>query len=562
MKFEWKKKKPKIGYNETFSVIDKLAAINGIEEVFEFMYPSEDSLHNPYLLKNIEEAKNRIIQAIEQKQNISIYADVDTDGVSSTAIIYRYLLNFTDKVSYFHSQRSDGHGIKYGIDNIPEETKLLIIVDSSSNDREECKLITRRGIDIIILDHHTITQKNEYCILVNPQQKDCNYPNKNTSGSLIAYKVCQVLDDYFHENYSDNLVDLAAFGLYSDLMSMLEYENRFLINHFLNNVHNEGLRAILKVIKKENVRLTSTDIGYSITPFINAATRMDKIELPLKLLTTDDPVEALDIAKEMADLNEERKRIQKESVKRLRERVNEDDRCIVVVDGSLGKGFNGLIANDLANIYKRPVVILGETDDEYQGSFRSYGNFDFLSLVSGMRIVTNSGGHACAGGVSIKKDELSRFKEQLNKKLKSVKFETSLLYDLELETSDISEKLIKQVMEFGRVSGEDFEEPRFLIKDLVVIQKNIIGGGNTIKLGCLDESETWFLDESDYEKIKPKLVAMRFKADDEFIQGVEVGQKIDIVGTLNLNEWIRYKPRYEVVKTNQVFIDSYRISNN
>lgn len=560
MKREWRQREPKIPYDNTYSVIDKLAAINGIEDMFRFVYPTEEELHSPYLLKNIEKLRDRIIKAIEQKQNIAIYVDNDPDGISSTAIMQQYLSNYTDKASYFHSQRSDGHGIQYGIDKIPKGTELLIIVDSSSNESEICKKITEQGIDIVIIDHHQIENINDYCILVNPQQIDCSYPNKQSSGSLLSWKVCQTLDDYFHENFSDSLIDLAAFGLYSDMQSMSEPENRFVVNTMLDNVHNIGLKAILKVINKEKEKLYSSTIGYNITPFINAPTRLDKIELPLELLTTDDPVIALELAKEIHSLNEVRKKTQKEAVKRLKPLVNESDKCIVLVDGSLGKGYNGLIANDLAGIFQRPVIIQGETETEYSGSFRSYGGFNFLEFVSRIDMVTNSGGHAEAGGVSVLKENFEKFKSTLNSKLKNEKFEQITYYDFELPAEKINEKLITQVQNFCRVSGTGFEEAKFLIKDLVVNQKKVVGSGlDTLKLGCLLESDTWFMDESDLENEKPSLVIMKFKADEKFIEGVKIGDKIDVVGSLNLNLYPIYKPKYKILKTNQVFIMDYRV---
>ncbi|MFD0587641.1 DHH family phosphoesterase [Paenibacillus sp. GCM10027627] len=560
MKKFWRQKEPIKDYKETDSVIDKLIAVNNIEDRFRFLYPTEDELHSPYLLKNIEPARDRIIVALENKQKISIFVDNDPDGISSTALLFQYLNNYSDNVTYFHTQRSVGHGIQYALELIPSNTDLLIIVDSSSNEWESCRLISEQGMDIIVIDHHLITDKNDYCILVNPQQESCQYPNKQSSGSLLTWKVCQTLDEYFHENYSDSLIDLAAFGLYSDIQCMKEYENRFMVNHMLDNVQNIGLRSILKVIGKEKEKLYSSTFGYNITPFINAPTRLDKIELPLKLLTTEDPILALKLAKEIKILNEERKKFQKEAVGRLRPLVNEQDKCIVLVDSSLGKGYNGLVANDLSSIYQRPVIIQGESDMEYAGSFRSYGDFDFLKFVSELELVTNCGGHAGAGGISFKKTDIDRIKLNLNSKLKNEKFEQMIEYDFELKADEINEKIITQVQDFCRVSGTGFNEAKFLIKDLIVIQKKILGSGeDTLKLGCLIESDTYFMDDNDFKKAKSSLVIMKFKADENFKDKVKIGDKIDVVGSLNLNLFPRYKPKYHIEKTKQIFIEDLRI---
>jgi single-stranded-DNA-specific exonuclease len=557
---KWKQKKPKLSYSDNASIIEKLAAINGIKEIGRFINPTRDELHDPYLFKNIEEAANRIIKAVKTGENIAIHADIDADGVCSAAVMYRFLKKFTDNVTYFHAQRSRGHGIHQSISDIPDGTDLLIILDSSSNEEESCKKIFERGIDIVILDHHEIENKNEYCILVNPQQEGCQYPNKQASGVLVTFKVCQVIEDTLGGNYTDDLIDLVGLGLYSDQMSMLEYENRFILKHTLENINNKGIKAILKLLNKDISKLNANDFGYSVMPFVNAATRLDKIEYVLDLLISDEEDLIEQRVKEIRKLNEQRRQKQKEAIESIKEYINENDKCIVLVEPELGKGFNGLVAGDIANAYQRPTIVLGNAlkeKDEYHGSFRSVGFFKFLDFVRELPHVIFAGGHQGAGGLGIKKSDLENFKAELNARLRDVDFENVIRFDLNISPHEITESFIKEVNVFNKVTGKNFSEAKFLIEDMYVLNKKIIGSGDTLKLELCPASMTWF---DDIENIEPTLVGMKFKADQEAIDSVKAGDTIDLVGSLNVNEFTKWRPVREVIKTLQVFIEDFRQS--
>jgi len=557
---KWKQKKPKLSYSDNASIIEKLAAINGIKEIGRFINPTRDELHDPYLLKNIEEAANRIIKAVKTGENIAIHADIDADGVCSAAVMYRFLKKFTDNITYFHAQRSRGHGIHQSISDIPYGTDLLIILDSSSNEEESCKKIFERGIDIVILDHHEIENKNEYCILVNPQQEGCQYPNKQASGVLITWKVCQVIEDTLGGNFTDSLIDLVGLGLYSDQMSMLEYENRYILKHTIENINNKGIKAILNLLRKDIGKLNANDFGYSVMPFVNAATRLDKIEYVLDLLISDDDSLIEQRVKEIKKLNEQRKQKQKETIETIVEYIDENDKCIVLVEPELGKGFNGLVAGDIANAYQRPTIILGNAlkeKDEYHGSFRSVGFFKFLDFVREIPEVIFAGGHQYAGGLGIKKVNLEKFKQELNERLKDVDFENVVSYELNLHHQEIDEPFIELINSFYKVTGKGFSEGKFLIEDMYVLTKDIIGSGDTLKLGLCPVSNTWF---DDIENIKPTLIGMKFRADQETINKIKTGDVIDLIGSLNINEFVRWRPQKEIIKTLQVFIEDFRHS--
>src|SRR5690606_32187008 len=261
---KWLQRKPKIVPSPTDSILEKIAKIRGIKDVNRFLNPTKDEMFDPYLIKNIVEASEKILQYVKDGKRILLSYDADADGLTSTSIMYRYLKNYTDNIDYIYNERNHGHGIheqtrldfiyEDDVDEngeiINEEKKyryemnkrnlekisqadLLIIIDSSSNDVEACKkLIDDFGIEIIIIDHHAIEVENPHVLLVNPQQEGDEYPNKFLSGAGVVFKVLQVMEDILgDEGKVDpfDFMDLVAVGMYADVMRVDVYENRFMI---------------------------------------------------------------------------------------------------------------------------------------------------------------------------------------------------------------------------------------------------------------------------------------------------------------------------------------------
>ncbi|MEK4006512.1 DHH family phosphoesterase [Paenibacillus sp. FSL H3-0333] len=498
-------------------------------------------------MKNIDLVAERIIKAIKNNEKIFIFSDADFDGLSSGIILYKYLLNFTDNLQLQYVERSIGHGTQYIIDQIPDDINLYIAVDSSSNDIEEMKQLTDNGIDCLIIDHHTITDDNPFATIVNPQQEGCLYPNKNSSGGLLVWKLCSVLDDYMTTYYSNDFLDLAGFSLAADMMSMREMENRYFFKNALKNVRHEGLKALFIALNKEIKNLYANDFVYGVSPAITAATRADNIQLAINLLMCNkESPEIPKLVKELIKVNEKRKEIQALALRRLKPTINSENNCIIVHDSAIGKGFNGLVAQDLSKYYNKPSIVLGNgtDDDTYAGSFRSVDDFPMLDLLTQCKYPTFAAGHQGAGGTGVKISKMDNLQEELNEELEYHTFDDSLFYDLEFNVNEIDEKLIKYIADFYRVTGTGFKDGKFLIKGLFISHKKPMGSlGNTTRIDC------------------DSLVLMKFKADEDFYDSVPVFTDVEAVGTLNVNEFKKYnrqKKRYEVEKTNQLFIEDYR----
>jgi single-stranded-DNA-specific exonuclease len=558
---EWRKREPVKPYSEFDSIIDQLASIHGIEDIHRFLSPCEDELHSPYLLKNIEAARDEIVWAIENGKNVSVHADVDSDGCTSCAIMYDYLSRFTNRIKYFHAQRSLGHSIDISENDVPEGTEILIIVDSSTNSTDACRRISEKGIRIVILDHHNQSEMNPNCVLVNPQQEGCSYPNKSISGAVVSWKMCQVLDDYFGTDYSDTYIDLVAMGLQGDLMNLMQNENRYLVSKGINNIKNVGIRAILEESKRDPNKITANDIGFLLAPNINAACRMDRIEVILDLLVETDYLQAKEKAKQVLKMNEERKKIQAEFNQKLVSQVSPEDKCSIIIDNIIGKGFKGLVAGDFSNQFQKFIMIISEDeDDTYAGSYRAYGDFDLMEFLRAIPEVIYAEGHPQAGGVRFKRSDLDKIQKYLNDNLTINAEDQFLEYILEFDIEELNEKLIKQIETFYTISGKGFETGKFLIKNIRPQKKDILGKDkNTVKITATPMSKSYFYDDDELLKMNPSATLMKFRTNAEYFDDSFIGKEIEVVGNLNLNVYTNYQKK--TTKTVQVFLDDFRVIN-
>lgn len=475
--------------------------------------------------------------------------------------MYNYLKNFTDNVVYFHGQRSWSHGINVAMHVVPKDTELLLIVDSSSNDFKECKELSERGMSIVILDHHLISHSNPYCkALVNPQQEGCEYENKYASGAVVCLKMCQVLDDSLNTKLSEEFLDIAGIALQGDMMRVdhTAKENRYILSSGLKNIRNKGLRYLIKEIGLKLEKLSSTDIGYSIAPCLNASARMDKIEIALELLTTDDDEKCIEISKRIVELNNERKEIQRSYYEKFEKEINPDDKCLIVINSSCGAGFRGLISNDFSNSYQRPAMVLSEVDDLLKGSYRGFDEFDMMSVLRSIPECIYAEGHPFAGGICFRIDDFSKFKSNLEERLLSINFDQSLEYALEYDSKEITNILVKNTEEFYKISGKGFEVGLFRVNNLTAINVKTLGADkNTLKISCYPSDQLLFMDEEDYHKLKPTVVLMKFRTSESYFPRALVGKQISVVGTFNHNIFGFTKKTMKT--TNQIFIEDYKV---
>lgn len=566
---KWIQRKEKVKPNSNDLPLEKIAKIRGISNPQEFLNPTEDVLHDPYLMKNIQEASNRIITAIGNNERIVVSYDPDADGITATTIMLRYLKNYTENVDYIYGERNDGHGIfemitvtdlneikdkdriehnKANTDKI-RNADLLILIDSSSNDVEACEFIKNKlGTEIIILDHHAIERKNPHVLLVNPQQYDCEYPNKYLSGAGVVFKLLQVMEDTLGQVDVWQFSDLVAVGMYADIMRVDILENRYLIMNGMRNIKNTGLIRICKGAKVNTFGgIKGDDIGFSIAPLINGVARMGNIKLAIDILLEDDDAKCKPIRLKMQKLNEARKEKQKEIVEQYMTKVDESQKVLIVMDEQSSKGFNGIVAQQLSDKYKRPVIVGRIHNGTLSGSFRSYNGFKFKKFLNqfpyeySLMTQFEALGHEGAGGIVISESLLPELLAYIEKHMPSLEdTEPTVLYDVEMDVSEIND-YISVVEKFNHLAGSGF--PRIIVRvnGITVDETSCIGKTmETVKIKTFDNMEL-----------------IKFRVNDKYANELGAFDEIDVVGQLSMNRFYNYGLK-QMVETAQVMIEDYK----
>lgn len=581
---KWIQRSPKVIPNEDDSIIEKIAKIRGIKDVNRFLNPSKEEMFDPYLMKNIEEVSGRILSAIENKERILLSYDADADGLTATSMMYRYLKTYTDNVDYIYNERNHGHGIheqtrldfindedvdedgniineekayrkELNSDNLRRisESDLLIIIDSSSNDAEACKkMIDNFGIDIIIIDHHAIEIPNPHVLMVNPQQDGDEYPNKFLSGAGVVFKVIQVMEDMLGDDGRVDpfdYMDLVAVGMYADVMRIDIFENRFMIMHGLRNIKNVGLARILKGGKVDLFKINANAIGFTIAPLLNGVARMDNIKLAIDILLTDDDNVAKKLRLKMQKLNDARKVLQNSIVEQYLTKVDHNKKALLVLDEQSSKGFNGIVAQQLAQKYKRPAIVGRLHNGTASGSFRSYNGFKFKSFLQGFEDYVDNGmlpviealGHEGAGGFVVSEELLPKLEEYIEENLPSLSdTEPTVIYDIEIDVDEV-EGYIKPMEQFNMVTGNGFPK--------VVVRVNGVMIEKVETLGKTKETRKF----STFDNLE----LIRFRVDETY--GEELGHfdSVNAVGQLQMNEFYHFGLKQKIC-TPQIILDDYK----
>lgn len=564
LNMNWLLRKPKVKPSNHDTITEKIAKIRGIEDVDRFLNPTKDELHDPYLMKNIEEASDRIIFAIQNKEKIVLSYDPDADGLTATSIMYRYLRKYTDNVEYIYGERNDGHGITEQLKtdlnvDIEENAKrlalnlsnvekvknadLLIIIDSSSNDVETCKYIVNAGIDVVILDHHAIERSNSYVILVNPQQEGCKYPNKQLSGAGVVFKTIQVIEDVLDEVDPFQFMDLVAVGMYSDVMRMDVLENRFMVMHGLRNLKNAGLIRILKGGKVDTFKINCNAIGFTIAPLLNGSARMDNIKLAIDILLKDDDNILKPIRLKMDKLNQQRKLVQKELSDKYSKKVDSSQKVLFVLDEQSSKGFNGLVAQNLSDQYKRPAIVGRLHKGTASGSFRSIGKLDFKNFLLESGLVEEAMGHPSAGGFTVKEENLEALKDYIDNNLPEIENKNPYtLYDLEVDVGELNE-YIGIIEQFNLIVGNGFPKIIIKVNNITIEEVECIGKTReTVKFKTFDNLEL-----------------IKFRVNEDYASELTYFDSISAVGQLQMNEFYHFGLKQKI-STMQIMIEDYKLN--
>lgn len=398
-----------------------------------FLAPDLAHLQNPYLLTSMPEAVARIRCAIERKEKILIYGDYDVDGTVSVVILKKAIEMAGGEASFHVPHRlKDGYGMRADVIERAAAMgiALIVSVDTGIRAAQVVGEARERGIDVIVTDHHLPDVELPPALAVlNPNRRDCGYPDKNLCGAGVAFKLVQALlatlgwPSEKLDRVLRSFLKLVAIATVADVVPLVG-ENRVIVKHGLEGLHrakNPGLRAILELAGLMNGRAPSArEVAFQVAPRINAAGRMDDAQNAIRMFLTDDPDHARRLASELHSLNQERRDTEAEIVRLVLEECAgapvTDDQSVLVFSGvNWHRGVVGIVASRLVERFCRPVFVLSEEDGQAQGSGRSIAPFHLLEALEAMPdLFTRFGGHRQAAGLSLAAGSVPEFRRRLN----------------------------------------------------------------------------------------------------------------------------------------------------
>ena len=527
--------------------------IQSAEEARQFIRPSLDKLHDPFLMKDMDKAVERLRQAITQGEKILIYGDYDVDGTTAVAVMYRFLdkviqeqgAKSQDIIDYYIPDRyTEGYGVStQGIDYAAaQECNLIITLDCGIKAVEKVAYAASKGIDVIVCDHHTPGEELPNAVAVlNMKRNDCPYPYKDLSGCGVGFKLAQAYTQRYNLSFENlvPLLQLLAMSIASDIVPITG-ENRILA-HFgiqqLNKAPFTGLSAIMQVANIEAKKLTISDLVYKIGPRINACGRMKSGRAAVELLLTDDPIFARQQAEEVNQHNDDRRDCDTETTKEALAQLQEDPmfaerRSTVVYAPHWHKGVVGIVASRLTETYYRPTIVLTAGEDGIiSGSARSVGGFDIYTAIDSCSdLLTNFGGHKFAAGLSMHINNLPEFQERFEAyvaaHIREDQLQPTLQIEAELQLADIT-KSFYNVLRHLEPFGPGNPRPLF-------VSRRLINHRDTRAVG--KEREHLRLDVTDRMNA---ITGIAFNRADmaEYIQN---GNAVDICYELNENTFNHY----------------------
>mgnify|MGYP004617313173 FL=1 len=437
------------------------------EDARHFFHPQLTELHDPFLMKDMDKAVERLNEAMGRKERIMVYGDYDVDGCTAVALVYKFLQQYYSNIDYYIPDRYDeGYGVsRKGIEYANETgVKLIIILDCGIKAIEEIQYAKELGIDFIICDHHVPDDEMPSAVaILNPKRSDDSYPFKHLCGCGVGFKLMQAFAKSNGIPFSMliPLLDFCAVSIAADIVPVTG-ENRIIAYHGLKQLNqnpNIGLKAIIDICGLSGRTLSMTDIVFKIGPRINASGRMENGRESVDLLVEKDFATALSKAKHINEYNEQRKDIDKQMTEEANQIVSrlesqQKHSSIVLYDENWKKGVIGIVASRLTEIYVRPTVVLTKDGDIATGSARSVAGFDIYSAIKSCRdILMNFGGHTYAAGLTLRWDDVKIFRERFQKYVDEhilpEHTEAALNIDAVIDFKDITKKMHAELKKFG-----------------------------------------------------------------------------------------------------------------
>ena len=517
------------------------------EEAEQFFRPSLEQLHNPFLMKDLKEAVDRVNSAIEKGEKILLFGDYDVDGTTAVALLYSVLSSYHKELDYYIPDRySEGYGISMqGIDFAAEnDFKLIISLDCGIRSVEHVKYAQEKGIDFIICDHHNPGDTVPDCIVLDPKQKDCDYPYKELSGCGVGFKLLQGLciQNGWGMHLLFQQLDLLALSIGADIVPVTG-ENRILCFHGMQQLNAQPRKAFqeLLLVAKREFPVTLTDVVFTIAPRINAAGRLRSGKHAVELMITDNVDEIRRIAREIDDDNKERRQLDQLITAEALALVESDElyekrKSTVVFKSDWHKGVVGIVASRLIEKHFRPTIVLTESNGKATGSARTTNNFDIhAALVQCEHLLEQFGGHTHAAGMTMALENVPLFQEhfeQIVQNTISVEDETpEQEVDLELNFDEIftdSENRmkvpkLKRILSQFEPHGPGNMKPVFWARNVFSTDVRLLKESH-LKISMTQPNSDVVID------------GIGFNLGDK-IDDVASGVPFDVVFTLETNKW-------------------------
>ena len=519
--------------------------ITSFDEAKSFFRPELSLLHDPFLMKDMAVAIERIQAAVQNKEKILVYGDYDVDGTTSVALVYTFLKTFYENIDFYIPDRyNEGYGVSTkGIDYARETGSTLIIaLDCGIKAIEKVKYAKHHGIDFIICDHHNPGDAIPPAVAVlDPKRKDCTYPDSELSGCGVGFKLIQAYAAKNGIPFEELIpfMDLVAVSIASDIVSVTG-ENRILSYYGLKQLNENprtGLKAIIELAGIVDKRITIDDVVFKIGPRINAAGRMESGKSAVSLLIAEDK----ELAKVMGDkvntYNSDRRNIDTSITQEALDIIGRDPelqkrKTTVLFNPNWHKGVIGIVASRLIDNWYRPTVILTESNGFATGSARSVFGFDLYQAVDACSdLLENFGGHKYAAGLTLKLENIPRFQQRFEEFVADTIDAEQLIpvveIDTEISLSDISPKFFRILKQFEPFGPENMA-PVFLTENVVDngTGKPVGASGEHLKLNLIQEEDPY--------KVYP---AIGFQQGNLY-KHISMGQGFDICYSLEENEFM------------------------
>ena len=552
-----------LGINPIIARLLYSRGYKNVQSAKSFLYMESEVLSDPYLLKDIRPAAERIIKALGKGEKITVYGDYDVDGVTAVCTIYLYLKSKGANIDYYIPNRAgEGYGVSIGaIDTLYEGgTRLIVTVDTGITADKEVEYAKTKGIDFVITDHHEQRQTlPEACAVVNPHRPDCESSFKELAGVGVVFKLICVIEAMLSGermsqvtyNILKSYSDLIAIGTIADVMP-IKQENRLIVRHGLSLVENtrrKGLSALIeasmgggdqnKAQRRKKPKITSGYIGYTLAPRINAAGRIRSASVAVELFLCDDYKNAEAIAEELCSANKERQneenKIMTEAYRMIEENGYDKMPVIVLDADNWHHGVIGIVSSRITEKFSKPSILVSFEgnptkerlpDDVGKGSGRSVKGMNLVDALCACKdLLLKFGGHELAAGLSVTRENLPLFREAINKYAESTLTEEDLIpsvsADMELSGDDIDMGLAEQIRMLEPF-GVGNPTPAFIIKEAVVSDISGVSDGKHTRLALASG--------------KRVLPAMYFSVSPDSL-GIFVGDKVDVLFNIDINEY-------------------------